>query len=67
MSSVILKRRFQCSVYEVLNHEAGRESVFQWGIAVKWWSAESVCCLCPALEGHPQERALLKRFGVSHF
>lgn len=58
MCSVILKRRFECSVYELLwsglNHGVGHEYVFQWGIAVKRWSAESVCRLSPALEGYPQ-------------
>lgn len=51
----------------MLNREVGHEYVFQWGIKVKWWSAESVCHLCLTLEGYPQERALLKGFGISHF
>lgn len=65
------KRQFECSVYEVswsvLTHGVGHEYVFQRGTAVKWWSAENVCHLCLMLEGHPQERALLKCFGISCF
>lgn len=58
MCSVILKRRFERSVYElpwsVLNHGVGHEYVFQWGIAVKRWSAESVCRLSPAIKSLPE-------------
>lgn len=67
MSSVISKRWLECFglfqayyfwfiKYWAQNHGVGHECVFQRGIPVKWWSAESVCHLCLMLEdAHKKE------------
>lgn len=67
MSSVISKRWLECFglfrayyfpfiKYWAQNHGVGHECVFQRGIPVKWWSAESVCHLCLTLEdAHKKE------------
>lgn len=68
MSSVISERRLECfGFFEAYfyfwfikcwmqSHGVGHECVFQRGIPVKWWSAESVCHLCLMLkDAHKKE------------